>query len=178
MRPCNAMQISVLFLCLMFWLFIYFWLVYSPKQHSLWNYFRDDTQLKWFWHEKWRTQQRQSVQVIFGSVQCSGAEVWHTHIVPELAYCCECLSLLSATKAFSPSLKYDSPVWKITSPITPAASPLSVSPAWLMCWHGPQSHLRGKTESPESLLQFFFQKHDNRPRCQSLAFSPFLAQSV
>lgn len=101
------------------------------------------TQLKWFWHEKWRTQQRQSVQVIFGPVQWSNTEVWHTHIVPELAHCCEHLSLHSATEVFSPSLKCDSSIWKITSPISPAASLLSVSPQ-LMCWHGPQSHLRGK----------------------------------
>lgn len=139
------------------------------------SYFRVDTQTKWFWHEKWTTQQRQRVQDIFGSVQGSGTEVWHTHIVPELAHCCEHLSWLSATEVFS--LKCDSPVWKITSPITPAASLLSVfSPvkcvdmAHRVTWGG-------KTEYLESLLQFFFQKHDNGPRRQRLAFFPILSSA-
>ena len=110
-----------------------------------WSYFRVDTQLKWFRHDKWRAQQRQRVQVIFGSVQCSGTEVWHTHIVPELAHCCERLGSLSLPPRFSVQ------VWSATHPYgkslppQPLPSPSSQSsPPWLMCWLGPRSHLKGK----------------------------------
>lgn len=83
-------------------------------------------------------QQRQSVQVIFRSVQGSGTEVWHTHIVPEVLHCCERLSLLSATEVFS---LCNSLVWKITSPRIPAA--------FLLSAFSPVNMLTRPTESPQ-----------------------------
>lgn len=148
---------------------------FSPLNWFQSSYFRVDTQPKGFWHEKWRTRQRQSVQVIFGSVQCSGTEVWHTHTVPELARRCERLSLRSATEVFSPSLKCDSPIWKITSPSTPAASLLSVfPPVNVLTW--PSESPEGKKQNLLSHCSSSFSR--SMTTGQGLAFSPFLAPPV
>lgn len=96
------------------------------------------------WHsavEKWNAQQSQWPGYIWVS-----PVFWHRGVT--YPHCTRtgtplwAPQLHSATSIYSPRLKCDSPAWKITSPTNPLLPALSV--CQLVCWHGPQSHLKGK----------------------------------
>lgn len=123
---------------------------------------------EWFWHENPATSDCP------GYIWPSPAltQVWHTHTVPELEGCCERLRLHSATKVFSQNVKCSSILRKITPP-RPPLPPFLYLFFSVNVWQ--QSHPRGKTKSPESWSQLFYQKHDTGPWWQCLAFPLFPA---
>lgn len=109
------------------------------------SYFCVDTQLKWFRHEKWRTRQRQSVQIIFGSGLGSGMEVWHSRDVPGLCTLLRAPGLAPCCRGVRSRSEGQLTRMENHFPYNPRClRPLS-SPL-LMCCLGPQSHLRGGGE--------------------------------